>query len=459
METVGRQEDLNVSVVSNGSHVEFAVALEKVLRSKAFSRADSIRHVLKFIVEEAIDGNLDNIKEYSIATEGLGRPADFDPKADGIVRVQVQRLRKRLEEYYNDEGAGDPIRIEIPAGRYVPTFHPFPTAGPPVKRQEPISPLQPVPPSPAAVRMLPSRFMLGLIVVLVGIVALMGSRLGRTSAPNSGASILPPTVSTSLTSLWKPFLPPNSPPLIVYRNSMFLLDDYWGLHGLPPSNFEPLPIGAIVPNPAALGLTSPILSKVGNLYYYDLYTGTGEVAAATQVARFLTNEKQEFSIERSGLVSFGLSRNASVIFLGGPGPDSHLASLSLPSDLHFISSGQGFSVVQDRHPEAGKPSTYSLKRDPKTKQILTDYALISLLPAAVPDRFRLVLAGITTLGTQAAAEFATSRAQMAVVEKMRRGPAAHTRLLRYFQCLLEVQIQGGAATRINCLFVRELQFK
>lgn len=132
-----------MSVVASGSNVEFAAALERVVRSRAFSRADSIRQVLRFIVEEAIGGNFDNIKEYLIATEALGRPPDFDPKTDSIVRVQVQRLRKRLEEYYSDEGAEDPVQIEIPAGGYVPTFHALPIAGLPGRSQEPIQEPQP----------------------------------------------------------------------------------------------------------------------------------------------------------------------------------------------------------------------------------------------------------------------------------------------------------------------------
>ncbi|MGO8793038.1 MAG: hypothetical protein ACLQVL_37475 [Terriglobia bacterium] len=90
---------------------------------------------------------------------------------------------------------------------------------------------------------------------------------------------------------------------------------------------------------------------------------------------------------------------------------------------------------------------------------MTGYALISLLPAAVPGYFRLVLEGITTLGTQAAAEFATSPSQMALLEKMRDGSGGQTRRSPYFQGLLEVQIRDGAITGIDCLFVRELQFK
>lgn len=139
--------------------------------------------------------------------------------------------------------------------------------------------------------------------------------------------------------------------------------------------------------------------------------------------------------------------------------DTHLADLSLQSDLEIVSSDYGFPSVHDHQPTAGKASIYRLKRDPNTGQFMADYALISLLPAALPGYVRLVLAGITTLGTQAAAEFATSPSQMARLEKMRGASGSQTRRSPYFQGLLEVQIRGGAVTGIDCLLVRELKIK
>ena len=446
-----------MSVAEKGSQIELAAALEKVLRSKTFARADSIRLILKFIVEKTIEGNADSIKEYSIATEGLGRPPDFDPKADSIVRIQVQRLRKRLEEYYSDEGVGDTIRIEIPAGHYVPTFHAFPAASPP-QSPEPLPAPQPSRP-PIDTWRTSNRILLALVVILLGVIAVMGYRLSRTPAPVSTVSAPPRTLPATYAPLWKPFLPPNGPPLIVFSDPLFLRDEYNDLHQFSLSSSHSLPFGARVPSLSGLERISPVLPRVGNLYYWDLYTGTGEVVAAAEIAQFLTHQEQTFSIVRSGLVSSDLTRDTNVIFLGGPGENAHLESLALQSDLAFAPSDKGYQSVLDRHPAAGSPSTYPLKRDPKTGEIMTDYALISLLPGAVPDRYRLVLAGITTLGTQATAEFATSLPQMAILEKMRRASGGQTRRSPYFQTLLEVQIRGGAATGIECLLVRELQFK
>src|SRR6266508_2219180 len=69
-------------------------------------------------------------------------------------------------------------------------------------------------------------------------------------------------------------------------------------------------------------------------------------------------------------------------------------------------------------PEANQPATYEFQRDDRTKALQSEYALISLLPSVTPNQYILVLAGLSTLGTQAAAEFATSEASMLTLEKM-----------------------------------------
>jgi hypothetical protein len=58
------------------------------------------------------------ISEYAIATEALGRNADFEPKLDSTVRVQVARLRTKLKEFYEKAGTDFPLRLSLPLGRH-----------------------------------------------------------------------------------------------------------------------------------------------------------------------------------------------------------------------------------------------------------------------------------------------------------------------------------------------------
>ena len=95
---------------------------QSILASGIFDRAPNLALVLTYVCEKYFEGAAEQIKEYNIAVEALGRAAGFDPKRDSIVRVEAYRLRKRLREYYETEGAGHNMRIDIPSGQYVPSF-------------------------------------------------------------------------------------------------------------------------------------------------------------------------------------------------------------------------------------------------------------------------------------------------------------------------------------------------
>jgi serine/threonine-protein kinase len=101
-------------------------ALERILTSSPFLNARRASQFLRFIVESTLAGEEKQIKEYLIGVEVFGRPADYDPKVDPIVRIEAGRLRKKLAEYYNGPGGNDPVIIELPKGGYVPAFRPRP---------------------------------------------------------------------------------------------------------------------------------------------------------------------------------------------------------------------------------------------------------------------------------------------------------------------------------------------
>lgn len=96
--------------------------LQSVLSSGIFDRAPNLANVLTYICEKYFEGAAEQIKEYNVAVEALGRPAEFDQKHNSIVRVEAHRLRKRLREYYASEGANHSVWIHIPCGQYAPQF-------------------------------------------------------------------------------------------------------------------------------------------------------------------------------------------------------------------------------------------------------------------------------------------------------------------------------------------------
>jgi len=97
--------------------------LAAVLASPAIARSTNLVRMLTFICQRTFEGKADEIRETSIAIQALGRRAeDFDSQADPIVRVTARTLRKRLDEYYQHEGATHAVRLELPTGQYVPRF-------------------------------------------------------------------------------------------------------------------------------------------------------------------------------------------------------------------------------------------------------------------------------------------------------------------------------------------------
>ncbi len=96
--------------------------LAKILASPGFTRSSRMQRFLQFVVSSALEGQFDVLKESYIGTTVFERAPTYDPKLDPIVRVEARRLRTKLQTYYETEGRGDRIVIQLPKGGYLPTF-------------------------------------------------------------------------------------------------------------------------------------------------------------------------------------------------------------------------------------------------------------------------------------------------------------------------------------------------
>ncbi len=95
----------------------------RITKSPPLVSSPSLCRFLRYIVEETLAGRASGIKEQVLGMEVFDRGQDFNPRLDPIVRVQARNLRSRIARYYEGPGQGDPIRIELPKGTYVPVFH------------------------------------------------------------------------------------------------------------------------------------------------------------------------------------------------------------------------------------------------------------------------------------------------------------------------------------------------
>ncbi len=101
-----------------------AVRAQLAVLAASGSFRESARHrrLLEFLVETTLKGEADGLKEFVIAAEVWERNVSFDPRIHSMVRVEVGRLRTRLERYYASEGAHDSLRFSIPVGGYAVVF-------------------------------------------------------------------------------------------------------------------------------------------------------------------------------------------------------------------------------------------------------------------------------------------------------------------------------------------------
>jgi TolB-like protein len=101
---------------------EIRCQLDRVLASGVFANADRMSGFLRYVVDRALAGEGDQVKEYVVGVAVFGRPEAYDPRLDSIVRVEARRLRAKLDEFYAGDGRHDSIVIQIPRGSYAPTF-------------------------------------------------------------------------------------------------------------------------------------------------------------------------------------------------------------------------------------------------------------------------------------------------------------------------------------------------
>jgi TolB-like protein len=97
--------------------------LKEILASNAFVGSKRAQDFLQLIVEHALAGRYDHLRERMIGAEMFGRPVNYDTANDAVVRVKATEVRKKLAQYYQELTRPAALRIELPPGSYVPQFH------------------------------------------------------------------------------------------------------------------------------------------------------------------------------------------------------------------------------------------------------------------------------------------------------------------------------------------------
>ena len=392
--------------------------VDRILNSSVLHGSESLCRLLSYLARHALEHPGVPLKEYQIATEVLGRSAEFDPQLDSVVRVQAGRLRSKLAEYYAGEGAEDQFVIELPKGAYLLSVHP---------RAAEVA----VEPEAAAAG--PSRVLASwLMPVLSAVLAIAVVSIGWLAVarkPVETASAADRDAPAALQAFWKPFLW-SEEPWIVFSNAAFV--------GRPET-----------------GMRYYNSAQDSGGAIWDHYTGVGEVLAVHNLDQAFSLLHSRVRVKRGSLFTLDDFKNNNLIFVGSP--SENLTLLDIPTTQEFVfqrvvaGPRKGDLAIVDRHPQPGKASEFLAS--PSGGQLTEDYSVIGLFPGLDPKRSVLILAGTTTFGTQAAAEYVSR--QNSVEELLSKLSGSGTGQVQPFEALLRVKIARGVPVETKLVAVRK----
>ena len=390
--------------------------IEKLVSSHVLHGSESLCKLLRYLAKHALDHPGTPIKEYQIATEVFGRSDDFDPQLDSMVRVQAGRLRAKLGEYYGANGTEDGIVVELPKGTYVLAFHHRAVAG----RAHPAAPPEPDLQAPRAAqsqrRWFATTLSLGALLAIAA-VAILGLLWSRNSA-QAGFARESELAPAAFRVFWNGFVSGQEEPWVIFSNAAFV--------GRPET-----------------GMRYYDTVKDKGSFILDHYTGVGEVLAVHELDRVFGLLHRQIRIKRGSLFSLDDAKNNNLIFIGSP--FENLTLLELPGTQEFVfrrmTSGprKGEEAIVNVHPQPGEPKEYfpSAGNAPLTE----DYAVIGLVKGLNAGQAVLILAGTTTLGTQAAVEYVCR--QGSVQELLLRLPVSQSGELKPFEAVIRVKVTRG----------------
>ncbi|MDX2040580.1 MAG: hypothetical protein SF097_04985 [Acidobacteriota bacterium] len=458
--------------------------LERILSGRTLHGSESLRAFLRFVVEQSVEGEEHQLKEYIIATEVFGRGSDFDPRIDSVVRVQAGRLRNKLQEYYATEGKGDSIVIDLPKGQYTPVFFPAqktedhsgngvnsqPSKSLQTSAVETVSAtaglglnefaLAPVEPAVSTPHQLPkitrrrwrmAAAFFSIATVVFGAMA-FNYRAKNLELLESLGGIALGEISLidrrGVDPLWGDFLRSTEPVLIVYSNTLFRGTPDTGMRSLKSLDSPGSSLGSpMIPQSEIEQSKEPIIEH---------YTGIGEVMGAYFLGDFMARVRHPSRVKRSLLLTWEDLKTENIVVLGSPAENLFLRDLPQKQDLVFKQmpdeSGKLDFGVLVNDPKPGEQQKYFAKQDgPSRSQITEDYAVVSLLQGVSGQKRLLILAGITTHGTQAAAEYVTKPEYInELINRLNiASPGAPPKLPMNYQVLVKVKVNGGVPVQVS----------
>jgi hypothetical protein len=402
--------------------------IDRLAGSHALHSSESLCKLLRYLARQALEHPADPLKEYQIATEVFGRPADFDPQLDSTIRVQAGRLRTKLAEYYASEGTDDPILVELPKGTYHLAFH-HRTVAPKAHSSNGVDVAAErveVQSAPTVWRIAAVTLAILLAAALASIFVLVATRKPAAVASASQGEQVP----AAFRIFWAPFLSGSDEPWVIFSNAAFVGRPEVGLRYYSPA-------------------------RDSKDVVFDHYTGVGEVLAVHSLDHVFELFHRQIRVKRGSLFSLDDATNNDLIFVGSPSENLTLTEIPGTQEFVFqrVLSGprKGDLAIVNVHAVPSEPK--SVLASPSNSPLTEDYAVIALLPGLNAGRSVMILAGTTTFGTQGAVEYVCR--QNSVEELLLRLSVSKEGEVKPFEALLRVKVTRGVPVSTELIALHE----
>src|ERR1035437_1721052 len=386
--------------------------LQRVLESESFRNSDSLRRLLSYVAERSLNHAADDLKEYVIGVDVFGKPPSYDPQKDASVRVQISRLRQKIEEYYNGEGSGDPYRLVLPKGHFTIRFEPQPGEAAPGSK--------PVDAVLAGAGRL-SRAQIGLTVTLFLLAAsLLWTSVLWRKVGGMEARLAPANSAREFEAVWSAFLNPENACVVVFGSPPFFASTRRDLfvRMYHPSNPD---------DPRSTAGFADIDAKLGPLQgpRFD-YASMGDAIGVQRLTAFLGARGVQVRALPAHLAVWESIEDANLIFVGAARMNPLLRRLPIRQDFELGPD----DFIHNRNPQPGEQAVY----ETTSHRDSMSYAVVGSYAGLMPGREILLIAAHSTPGTVGAMDFIASVEGVRVIrEKLKLRPGEH----RHYQVLAD----------------------
>lgn len=396
--------------------------LNAVLASDTFRSSETLRRLLGYLGERTLDGTAGQLKEYTIGVEVFGKSEAYDPQTDSSVRVQMGKLRQRLEDYYRTaEGLSAPMLLELPARQFTLRFAERPAA-------------TPAPPPPG----IRPHTVLALVTAVALVCLTAGWFLGGRQSFASNEVETP----ADLREFWKPMFDSPRPVLVCIGTPLFIR-----LKGTRIRYSGTLEEAS---GDETVRKLQGVLGDTELKPSYE-YTGAGEATAAFLMSRLFARLHQPADLRRSNSLTWDEIMAHNVVFVGAAKFNPQLNRLPVEREFEIRSGG-----VANLHPRLGEPEFYKKRRLNDTPgTLIEDYALISRIPGPGEHTRIIWLGGSSTWSAWAAADCLIEPRRFRQVLGRLRDSAG--RLPTHFEAVVRIRFQDHVPVEASYVTHRALQ--